>query len=135
MYSFAALLHPVNVHPIHDIVINGHRQRRGALGQQPHHFADLGHIHVAVVDVFPIHQDLTGDSCAVGQFQETVKGFQQGGLAAAGGTHDDRDLLFGNLDVDILQGLVLPIIGIQIFDLNMCIHCSFPLFDRVLAQA
>src|SRR5687768_18344251 len=44
-------------HAIGNIVINRHGQWRWALGEQTHHFAHLGDIHVLIVNVLTIRSE------------------------------------------------------------------------------
>ena len=98
-----AVAHAVQARAIGDVVEDRHRQDLRLLGQQTHLLAHPGHLDLGIVDVVVVDEDVARDADVVDRVEETVEGFQQGGLAAARGPDDDRDPPIGDVQADVLQ--------------------------------
>ena len=72
--------------------------------------AQPGDVELGVIDIVAtvLHGALNFD--VRHQIVHAVERFQECGLAAAGGTDQSRDLMFGNLDVNPLERMVFSVI-------------------------
>ena len=76
--------------------------------------AQVGHVLVRGIDLLaPIGQGAV-DLHDGDQVVHPVQGAQKGGLAAAGGADQGGDLVGGNVDVDILQRVIFPVVQVQV---------------------
>ena len=67
----------------------------------------LVHVHGGLEDILPLVAHLSGDLHAGDQVVHAVQRFQKRGFAAARGADQRRDALFGNVDIDIFQRLMV----------------------------
>ncbi|CEE65186.1 hypothetical protein XAC2852_300002 [Xanthomonas citri pv. citri] len=93
---------------------DGHRKRHRLLEHHAHLAAQAVHRVLRRQDVFVVQQYLAARFHLRIQRVDAVEDAQQGRLAAAGGTDQRSDALFGDLDVDALERVVLVVIEIQI---------------------
>ena len=101
-----------------DIVVDGHWERVRALEDHAHALAQVDEVHVLVVDVPVIERDLAVDLHAVDEIIHAVERAQERGLAAARGANECDDFIFRHLKRDIKQGLMRPVIEIEV----LCLH-------------
>ena len=106
-----------------NIIVNAHREGIGVL---EYHANFLGQIvHIGRENVLTIVRNLAGDFHRGNQVIHPVQSFQESGLTAAGGTDQSGDGLFGDIYIDMLQGLSLTIPEVQVLDSNnRLIHSS-----------
>ena len=90
------------------------------------HHADVppqgAHVHVLIENAAAVIAHLPGNPHRGDQVVHAVQGFQKGGLSAAGGPDEGRDVLFGDGHVDPLQGMGISVPELQIFRRNNITH-------------
>ena len=96
-------LEPVDADSIGDVVEDRFGERIRPLEHHAHAAAQVGDIHAQ--HVFAIQRDRSFGARAANHFVDAVEGSQEGRFAAAGRSDQSGDLLFRNLDVDIVQRL------------------------------
>ena len=100
-----------------DVVIDRHRERVGLLEHHAHALAQQVYVAV-VVDVLAVQTDVARDLAALNQIVHAVERAQQGGLAAAGRADKGRDLVGLDIQINIVQGMEIPVVEVHVLDLN-----------------
>ena len=121
---------------IGNIVIDTHREWIRFLEHHSDSFTKHVDIHALVIYIFSIQKNLAFDSASFHKIIHTVDASQQCGFTTAGWTDEGCDLLFFNIHLNILQGVEVAVIQIQIFDFQF-VH-TFPfvsLFATKLLKA
>ena len=123
----------VELHPERDVVVDGHRERRGFL----EHHADLGAQHVQILlwveDIRAVQQDLPGGFLFRIELVHAVEGAQQRGFAATGRADERGHHFFRDVQVDVLERAEIPVIEIQVFDDHLRVGDGFDVHMHVLA--
>ena len=103
------------------VVVDRHRRERvGLLEHHADRAADGGDVELGAVDVHAVEHDLALGARAGDQLVHAVEAADERRLAAAGRPDDGGHPVCLELDVDILQGLSLAVVGTQPFDLSRC---------------
>ena len=115
----------VGAGPVGDVVIDGHGERVGFLEHHAHALAQHVDVHLVLINIDAVQQDIAGDAAAFHQVVHTVQALEEGGFAAAGRADESGDLLFGDRDIDIFQGMEAAVIQVHVFDFKL-VHASTP---------
>ena len=99
-----------------DVVIDAHGEGVGLLEHHAHLLAQI--VDLRLEDVRAVVEHLPGDPYAGDQVVHPVQGFEERGLAAAGGADEGGDGFFGDVDADIFQRLGLTVPQVQTLDGN-----------------
>ena len=113
---------PVGTGTVGNVIIDAHGEGIRLL----EHHADVppqgAHVHVLIENAAAVIAHLPGNPHRGDQVVHAVQGFQKGGLSAAGGPDEGRDVLFGDGHVDPLQGMGISVPELQIFRRNNITH-------------
>ena len=99
-----------------DVVINGHRERRGLLEYHAYLCAQLVKVLASVENIVAVENNGTRGGLLRVELIHAVEGAQQGGFSTAGRTDEGRDLFFGDVQMDIFKRTVFAVIKIKILD-------------------
>ena len=105
----------VGARTVGDVVVDGHGEGVGLLEHHAHALAQHVDIHFVLVDVHAVQQDVARDAAALHQVVHPVQALQEGGFTAARRSDEGGDLLLGDGDVDIFQGMEAAVVQIHVF--------------------
>ena len=115
LIQLCLIAHAVEPGAIGDVVVDAHGEGVCLLEHHAHPAAQVGELHVPGEDVLPVEADIPLDAHARHQVVHAVERFQEGGLAAAGGADEGRDLPLAHVQRDIFQRLEIPVPEVQVF--------------------
>ena len=101
-----------------DVLVDRLGKGRRPLEDHAHLLPQFDHVGRAVEDLLAVHEDAAGGADVVDQVVHAVQAAQQGRLAAARGTDQGRDLVAGEVDGNILQGLAAAVEEAQVVHLD-----------------
>ena len=99
------------------VVKNALGERRRLLEHHAHPIPEGQRVHF-LEDILSFEQDLPFHPAAGHPVVHPVQGLQQGALAASGRPDQGGDLIAFHLHIDVLQGLVFPIVQVQVLDIE-----------------
>src|SRR5664280_1575008 len=102
-----------------DVLVDGHRERVGALEDETDAAPHLDRLHVRCVDVLAVEQDAPANPRRRDQVVHPVEAAQDRRLAAAGGADEGGHGARGDVHVDVAHGALGPIEDIQVADLDL----------------
>ncbi len=105
---------PVQARSIGDVLVDRLGEGVGLLEHHAHAGTQGHHVHLRVMDVFVIEQDLSTHPAAVDGIVHAVEATQEGGLAAAGGADEGGHLVLADVDGDVEQRLLLSVEDIDV---------------------
>ena len=112
----------VEAHAEGDIVVDGHGERRRLLEHHAHLGAKQIEILLGAQDVLAVEHHLALGPLIGIKVVDAVQDAQQRGLAAARRPDKGRHLVLQQIDVDVRQGAVSPVIEIQPLDRDLLFH-------------
>lgn len=94
---------------ISDIVINGHGKRARPLRNEPDTTAQVDELGtVAAENILLTESYASAHANPIDRIDQPVETFEQRGFAAARRADDAGDFVFGNLQADIFENLLIP---------------------------
>jgi hypothetical protein len=109
-----ALGNAVDARPVGDILEDGLGKRVGLLEHHAHARPELHWIELGVVDVLVVDRDLAGDAATGDRIVHAVDAAQERRLAATRGANEGHHALFGNVDRDVLERVLLGVVDVDI---------------------
>ena len=107
------------------VIVNAHREGVGLLEHHANPLAQHIDIHLILIDIHTVQQDIAGNAAAFHQVVHAVQALQESRLAAAGRTDERRDLFFGDGNIDIFQCMEAAVIQVHVFNFEF-IHHAVP---------
>ena len=126
----------VGARAVGNVVVDRHREGVRLLEHHADPLAQDIDIHLVLVDVHAVQFDVPGNAAALDKVVHPVQALQKGRFAAAGRADKGSDLLFRDVDVDILQCMEAAIVQIHAADFKFVHEMTSLLylrFARVLA--
>ena len=108
-----------------DVIVNAHREGVRLLEHHANPLAQHIDIHLILIDIHTVQQDIAGNAAAFHQVVHAVQALQESRLAAAGRTDERRDLFFGDGNIDIFQCMEAAVIQVHVFNFEF-IHHAVP---------
>ena len=115
LVQLCLVVHTVQPGAVGDVIVDAHGERVGLLEHHAHPAAQLGGLHLAGKDILPFQADIPLDADPGHKVVHPVQGLQEGGLAAAGGADEGRDLPLAHVQRNIFQRLEIPVPEVQVF--------------------
>ena len=103
---------PLAAKAVHDVLVDGERERVGALEDHAHATAEV--VGVDVFDVLVAERDLALNAAARDAVVHAVQAAQQRGLAAARGADERRDLVRRHVEGDVLEGVEVAVVQVDV---------------------
>ena len=104
----------MNARAVRHVLEHRLRERVGLLEDHADARAQLHHIEVRIVDVGVVDLDLARHAAARNGVVHPVDAAQERRLAAARRPDERHDALVGHIDVDVLQGMLVAIVDVDI---------------------
>jgi hypothetical protein len=110
---------PMDLRPVGDILIYRFGERIGLLEHHADAGAQLHNVKGLVIDVATVDLDIAGDPAGRDGVVHPVDRAQEGRFPAARGTNEGRNRAVGDIDTQILDGVFVTIIDIDITRLDL----------------
>jgi len=116
--NVGSIAQPVDAQAIGDIFKDSLGEGVGLLKDHTHLAAQGNHIGFRTVDVFAVKDDFPFGLRSKNQIVHSVQAAQKGAFSTAGGSDQGEHGIFGEIQVDAVQSLVLPVEEVDIFGLD-----------------